>query len=67
MAANLRDLQLVPMQQIGNGTEFSRIAAIDSPFRELVAWAYLQIACRPGLPERDLSSWAKEIIQAVQV
>ena len=68
MAANLRKLELIPFDKIGSteSTEFLRIASIDSPFRELIAWAYLQISCRPGLPERDLQSWAEEIIEAVE-
>ena len=28
--------------------KFCRVASIDSPFREMIAWAYMQIACRPG-------------------
>ena len=62
MAANLKDLELIPFDKIG--TEFLRIASLDSPFRELVAWAYLQTAGRPGLPERDIKSWSEEIINA---
>ena len=33
-----------------------RIASLDSPFREFVGWAYLQISCRPGVPPRDNST-----------
>ena len=67
MVANLRDLQLIPIEQIGPEAVYRRVASIDSPFRETVAWAYAQIASRPGLPERDLSSWADEVIEAVNV
>ena len=66
IAANLRDLELIPIDQIGDTGEFRVVASIDSPFRELVSWAYLQIACRPGLPERDRDTWAEEIISATQ-
>lgn len=66
MAANLRDLELIPIDDIGDAKEFSVIASIDSPFRELVSWAYHQITCRPGLPERDKDAWAKEIKNAIQ-
>ena len=64
MAANLRNLELIDLEKIGAGGEFEyyRIASCDSPFRELVAWAYMQNAARPGLPERDLKTWAEEII-----
>lgn len=63
MAANLRDLQFIPVGDIGISEKpFHRIASIDSPFRELVAWAYLHTACRPGLPDRDFDAWRDEII-----
>ena len=63
MAVSLRILELVPLDQIGiNTCKFERIASIDSPFRELVAWAYLQVSCRPGLPDRNFKEWTKEII-----
>ena len=67
MAADLRDLELIPFDEIDiSNTAFLRIASIDSPFRELIAWAYLQIACRPGVPDRDLDSWRDEIIAVVK-
>ena len=64
MAANLRNLELIDIHAIGAGGEFEyhRVASCDSPFRELVAWAYMQNAARPGLPERNLKTWAEEII-----
>ncbi|MBU8913322.1 MAG: hypothetical protein KOO61_04810 [Spirochaetales bacterium] len=63
MAADMRELELTPMGDIGfPDKRFIRVASIDSPFRELVSWAYLQIACRPGLPDRDLKQWADEIL-----
>ena len=65
MAANLRSLEQLSIEDIAlKGKRFDRIASVDSPFRELIAWAYLQIAGRPGLPERDTDSWAEEIIEA---
>ena len=66
MAADLRDLEFIPIRDIGSGKPFLRIASIDSPFRELVAWAYLQTACRPGLPDRDFDSWSDEIVADMQ-
>jgi len=67
MAANLKDLQLIPMGDIGSGKAYERVASVDSPFKETVAWAYLQIACRPGLPERDLDAWALEVVESVSI
>ena len=68
MAANLRDLELIPLKKIisSEREEYGIVASIDSPFRELVSWAYLQISCRPGLPNRDIQSWRQEVINAVE-
>ena len=68
MAADLRDLQLIPVEKIGTQespgvVEYVSVASLDSPFREMVSWAYLQIAGRPGLPDRDFREWIKEILE----
>ena len=65
MAANLRDLQLIPIDQIGPQGHFRRVATLDSPFKETIAWAYMQTSGRPGLPDRDTSSWAEEIVESM--
>jgi CheY-like chemotaxis protein len=63
MAANLRELELLAFNEIGNvENQFERVASMDSPFRELVSWSYLQVAGRPGLPDRDVDKWAEEIL-----
>ena len=66
MAADLRDLELIPTDDVGENKRFQRKASVDSPFREMVAWAYMQTACRPGLPERDLDTWALAVREAAQ-
>ena len=68
MAANLRDLELIPADEIGTsdspGTvEYIRVASLDSPFREIVSWAYIQITGRPGLPNRDFDKWIEEVLE----
>lgn len=70
MAANLRKLSLIPYADIapqsGETKLFIRIANLDSPFRERLAWAYLQIAGRPGVPDVDVQSLAADIDQAIK-
>ncbi|MCI0624461.1 MAG: hypothetical protein L0387_22915 [Acidobacteria bacterium] len=70
MSVNLRDLELVAVKDIGNPSRttarFHRIASIDSPFREQAAWAYLQVACRPGLPDRDMSGMLEALANLEQ-
>ncbi|SPD74422.1 conserved hypothetical protein [uncultured Desulfobacterium sp.] len=66
MAADLRDLEFISVGDIGvENRPFLRVASIDSPFREMVAWAYLHTACRPGLPDRDFNSWRDEIMSTL--
>lgn len=63
MAANLKDLQLIPIEEIDD--KYEVVASVDSPFRETVAWAYIQTAARPGLPDRNIESWQQEIGQSL--
>ena len=66
MAANLRNLELIAIDELKSvNPKFRRVASIDSPFRELVSWAYLQVSCRPGLPDRDSKSWSLEIVNSI--
>lgn len=63
MAADMRDLELIPLSEIGtleSEAKFVRLASIDSPFREQISWAYVQIAGRPGLPDRDAIQCVEE-------
>lgn len=69
MVAEFRDLELLDYDSIGRQEEkklFVRVASVDSPFRELVAWAYTRVAGRPGLPVRHTKAWAEEIIAALE-
>jgi hypothetical protein len=63
MAAHLRLLDLIPVEEIENGekSKYMRVASVDSPFREQIAWAFVQIAGRPAVPDRDLEEWIAEI------
>jgi hypothetical protein len=70
MAVNLRDLELLPITDIGTTetatVKFRRVASIDSPFRERIGWAYVQIAGRLGVPECDMESFIEAIISATR-
>lgn len=67
MTAELKNLQLIDLHLIGegDGCEYCRVASVDSPFREMITWAYLQVTGRPGLPDRDFNQWADSIYRAV--
>lgn len=62
MVACMKKVELIPINEvIGEQKKYKRILSVDSPFRESIAWAYMQDACRPGIPERDLERWSDEI------
>lgn len=67
MTVQLKNLELIDLNRIGNNdeNEYVRVVSVDSPFREMIAWAYLQVTGRPGLPERDFETWVNEICEAV--
>ena len=65
MLANFRDLCLIPLGdvgELGTGRKYERIASIDSPFREMIAWVYSNFTGRPGLPDRNFDNWKKEFV-----
>lgn len=64
MVADLRNLQLIDLNTLGADKEWRRVASVDNPMRELTAWAYLGLAARPGLPDRDFGAWVDEVIAA---
>lgn len=64
MCADLRCLELIDLDEVcleGGHGRFRRVVSVDSPFRELITWAFVQTAARPGLPDRDWAAWAKAI------
>ena len=74
MAANLKRLELVEGDRSdlcrdgddANGPELVRVASTDSPFREMVVWAYLNVMGRPGMPDTDIEQWLEEISHYVE-
>lgn len=66
MVVDLRDLSLEPLNSDGGVRGFCRVASVDSPFRELVSWAYIQMSGRPGLPVRDVQGWAEGVADELE-
>ncbi|TVQ30915.1 MAG: response regulator [Phycisphaeraceae bacterium] len=67
LVASLKSLEVLAYESIGppdGGTDYERIASIDSPFREQIAWSFMSTAARPGMPDRDLAPWAQAIATA---
>ena len=69
MTADLKMIDLLPLNEIAvnpseitDETKHYRVASICSPFREQIVWAHLQNSCRPGVPDRNMEIWAKELL-----
>jgi len=72
MSVCLRELNLIPLNKIAcsdkekvdsSKFDYERVASVDSPFREQIQWGFLQIECRPGVPQMDYSSLVDEIVK----
>lgn len=68
MVANLKRLELIEWEDIQltisegePSSTFQRVASTDSPFREMVVWAYLRVTGRPGVPMVDIGQWLDDI------
>ena len=71
MVANLKRLELIEWNEmdlepcddgpVPEADRFQRVASTDSPFREMVVWAYLRVTGRPGLPEINIDDWLENI------
>ena len=73
MIANLKELQLLSRASIAldqssitEKTPYVRLASLDSPFRESLAWRYAQTTGRPGLPDLDQTVLEQDIISTAK-
>jgi len=70
MTVDLKKVGLFPIEQIALNEskvepqqhKYCRVASVDSPFREQIVWAHMINSCRPGMPNRDMDLWAKELM-----
>ncbi|MDY6283616.1 MAG: hypothetical protein SPL19_05605 [Fibrobacter sp.] len=59
----LSEISLSPLLTENEKFNYCRIASVNSPYREQIVWAHMVNSCRPGVPDRDYSSWAAAIIK----
>lgn len=69
MILDLRKIEQVRMGEIAkseksacNKNKYYRVASVSSPFREQIVWAHMIHSCRPGMPDRDIITWANGIM-----
>ena len=59
IAVNLKALKLIPKANLSNG--YVKIASLSSPYKERLVWAYMQNACRPGVPDLAVEEWVDSL------
>ncbi len=69
MTIDLKHVDLIPIDEIATSaekktasTKYYRVASVFSPYREQIVWAHLQNSCRPGVPDRNMNDWAKDLL-----
>ena len=69
MTVDLKKIDLIKIDEIAldkesinSKTKYIRIASIISPFKEQIVWAHMLNSCRPGVPDRQMDIWAKELL-----
>ena len=69
MTIDLKHIDLIPIDEIATSvekktisTKYYRVASVFSPYREQIVWAHLQNSCRPGVPDRNMNDWAKDLL-----
>ncbi len=68
LSVDLKNLEIIPLSEIiekiddlNENHKYVRVGSVDSPFREQIVWAFMQNACRPGVPDRDFDEWTEKI------
>ena len=69
MTVDLRKIEQVRLGDIAKSeksimasSKYYRVASVSSPFREQIVWAHMINSCRPGMPDRDMNTWAEGIM-----
>ncbi len=68
MSVDLKNVEPVDPEKIStscddlNGHEYYRVTSLDPQYVTQLVWGYMQNACRPGAPDRNVEEWAKRVI-----
>ncbi len=67
MSVDLKNVEPVEPEKISvscenlNGQEYYRVASLDPQYVTQLVWGYMQNACRPGAPDRNVEEWARRV------
>lgn len=59
LAVNLKKLELINLREFKS--EYKIVASLSSPYKERLVWAYMQNACRPGVPDLAVEKWIENM------
>lgn len=59
LVVDMKDISTIEFDDMG---KYKKIVSLSSPYCERLVWAYMQNACRPGVPSLDVQRWAEKLI-----
>ena len=59
LVADMKDIFTIEFYDV---KKYKKIISLSSPYCERLVWAYMQNACRPGVPSLDVQRWAEKLI-----
>ena len=59
LVADMKDIFTIEFDDV---KKYKKIISLSSPYCERLVWAYMQNACRPGVPSLDVQRWAEKLI-----
>lgn len=59
LVVDMKDISTIEFDDMG---KYKKIISLSSPYCERLVWAYMQNACRPGVPSLDVQRWAEKLI-----
>ena len=60
ITVNLKELKLIPKTKLES--DYIKITSLSSPYKERLIWAYMQTACRPGVPDLAIERWCDYLL-----
>ena len=59
LVVDMKDIITIEFDDL---VKYKKIISLSSPYCERLVWAYMQNACRPGVPSLDVQTWAEKLI-----
>ena len=60
VVVNMKNLALIHKDELSS--KYVKVASLNTPYKERLVWAYMQTACRPGVPDLSVEAWANNLV-----